>query len=63
MLLGMELAQQLKAWRKRARLSQEAAARALFVSVSAYQKYEQGQRVPKGSARERIDALLGEGEG
>ena len=58
----MNLAHQIKAWRKRARLSQEAAARALFVSVSAYQKYEQGQREPTGEAKRRIDALLQGGE-
>lgn len=52
------LAHRIKAWREGAGLSQEEAARALLISLSAYQKYERGARNPAGITLERINRLL-----
>jgi len=46
---------QLKAWRKKLRLTQPAAATELGVSVRTYQEWEQGRMAPRGIA---LQALL-----
>jgi DNA-binding transcriptional regulator YiaG len=49
------LSKTLKAWRARKKLTLEAAARALAVSRRSYEKWEYGQRIPRGMA---LTALL-----
>jgi len=44
----------LKAWRKRRKITQQSAAALLDVSISTFQKWEQGALEPGGFAREVI---------
>lgn len=57
----MELGKALKAWRKRARMSQEQAARALLVSLATYQSWELGRRSPDGENVKRVEKVLASG--
>ena len=53
-----ETAKKLQDWRRATGLSQEAAARALLVSVSTYQSWEQGKREPQGVYADKVEAIL-----
>lgn len=52
------ISRHLRAWRRRRKLSQTGAARALGVSVRTFQEWEQGRRQPRGLARVALDQAL-----
>ena len=50
-----ELTERLKAWRERTGITMERAAHLFGVTVSAYTKYERGERYPQPEILKRIE--------
>ena len=54
---------QLRKWRKRSGLTLEAAARTFSVTVSAYTKWERGERLPEDANAVRVARVLDRAKG
>ncbi len=55
----MDIKDRLRAWRDKAGMSQEQAARVFFVSVATYQSWERGLRAPDGINVRNVEKVLG----
>lgn len=52
------LSDRLRAWRERAGLKQDQAARVFGVSLQAYRNWEQGRHGPRGAAVDDVETVL-----